>query len=49
MTINEADTTRNKLIMAGVSVFAKKGYKDATVREICRQAESANINSINYY
>ena len=34
---------------AGVTVFAKKGYRDATVREICKEAGAANINSINYY
>jgi TetR/AcrR family transcriptional regulator, regulator of cefoperazone and chloramphenicol sensitivity len=30
-------------------VFADKGYRDATVREICKVAGSSNINSINYY
>lgn len=43
------DTTRKKLFAAGVRVFAKKGYRDTTVREICKAAGSANINAINYY
>lgn len=49
MTFDLDDSTRNKLLMAGIKVFAGKGYKDATVREICKQAGTANINSINYY
>jgi len=49
MSLNEDDSTKKKLIIAGIKVFAQKGYRDATVREICKQAGSANINSINYY
>jgi TetR/AcrR family transcriptional regulator, regulator of cefoperazone and chloramphenicol sensitivity len=49
MSLKDDGTTRNKLFMAGIKVFAKKGYRDATVREICREAGSSNINSINYY
>ncbi|MDJ0624698.1 MAG: TetR/AcrR family transcriptional regulator [Desulfocapsaceae bacterium] len=49
MPTNQNDSTRKKLFLAGISVFAKKGYRDATVREICKQAGAANINSINYY
>ncbi|ACL06097.1 transcriptional regulator, TetR family [Desulfatibacillum aliphaticivorans] len=43
------DSTRARLFRAGVKIFAQKGYGDATVREICKEAETANINSINYY
>lgn len=42
-------TTPGKLFWAGVKVFARKGYRDATVREICRQAGVGNINGIHYY
>ncbi len=49
MVLEKEGTTREKLIMAGIGVFAEKGYRDATVRGICKQAGSANINSINYY
>jgi AcrR family transcriptional regulator len=49
MSSNQTDNTREKLFNAGVKVFAKKGYRDATVREICKVAGSGNINSINYY
>lgn len=49
MPLHQDNSTRTKLILAGVNVFAQKGFKEATVREICRQAGKANINSINYY
>ena len=49
MPIHQDDSTRKKLFLAGIKVFAKKGYRDATVREICKLAGTANINSINYY
>ncbi len=49
MISKESNSTRKNLIMAGIIIFAQKGYKDATVRDICKQAGSANINSINYY
>lgn len=41
--------TRKRLFDAGIQVFADKGYRDATVREICRKAGAANINAVNYY
>lgn len=41
--------TRERLLHAGIKIFAQKGYRQATVRQICKQAESSNINSINYY
>lgn len=41
--------TKKRLYVAGIKVFADKGYRDATVREICKKAEAANINAVNYY
>ena len=49
MSLKHDNPTRKRLLDAGVIVFAKKGYRDATVREICKEAGAANINSINYY
>ncbi len=49
MSLNKDNPTRNKLLTAGIKVFAVKGFKESTVREICKQAGAANINSINYY
>lgn len=42
-------STKEKLFFAGVKVFANKGYKGATVREICKVAGSGNMNAVNYH
>lgn len=42
-------STKDHVFLAAIKVFAGKGYKAATVREICRLAGAANLNSINYY
>jgi len=41
------DLTREKLIEAAGTVFAERGYRAATIREICRRA-GANIAAVNY-
>ena len=40
--------TRLRLLGAASEVFAQKGYRDATVADICQQAD-ANVASVNYY
>jgi TetR/AcrR family transcriptional regulator, regulator of cefoperazone and chloramphenicol sensitivity len=40
--------TRERLIEAGGEVFADKGFREATVRDICQRA-GANLASVNYY
>ncbi len=49
--MNDSDegNTKDILFVAAIKVFARKGYKGATVREICKLAGAANLNSINYY
>jgi TetR/AcrR family transcriptional regulator, regulator of cefoperazone and chloramphenicol sensitivity len=42
------DETRRQLLEAAGGVFAEAGFRDATVREICRRA-GANIAAINYH
>src|SRR5277367_5380799 len=42
------DETRRQLLEAAGEVFAEAGFRDATVREICRRA-GANIAAINYH
>jgi AcrR family transcriptional regulator len=42
------DETRRQLLEAAGEVFAEVGFRDATVREICRRA-GANIAAINYH
>jgi AcrR family transcriptional regulator len=49
MTSNSKETTKQKLIKVAIRVFAEKGFRDATVRQICKQAGTANINAVNYY
>lgn len=40
--------TRKRLLNAACEVFAAKGYRDAKVADICKQA-GANVASVNYY
>jgi TetR/AcrR family transcriptional regulator, regulator of cefoperazone and chloramphenicol sensitivity len=40
--------TAKSLLAAASDVFAKKGFRDATIAEICEQAQ-ANIAAVNYH
>lgn len=40
--------TRRHLLDAAGEVFADKGYRDATIRDICRRA-GANVAAVNYH
>jgi AcrR family transcriptional regulator len=40
--------SKDRLLKAATEVFAEKGYRDATVAEICRRAES-NVAAVNYH
>lgn len=42
------ERTRERLLRAAGEVFAERGYRRATVRDICRRAH-VNIASVNYY
>ncbi len=46
--INLSEQTRERLLAAARVVFWENGFKNATVREICRRAE-VNIAAVNYY
>ena len=41
-------STRERLLSAACVIFAEKGYRDATVAEICEAAD-ANIAAVNYH
>jgi len=43
-----AAKTPKSLLAAASEVFAKKGYRDATIAEICERAK-ANIAAVNYH
>lgn len=45
--MSKSDVHRRILLAAG-EVFAEKGYKHATVRQICQEA-GANVAAVNYY
>src|SRR5580693_1138195 len=47
-SVSSEQETRQRLLEAGGEVFAAKGFKAATVREICRKA-GANVASVNYH
>lgn len=46
--MSNADSTKQKILLAAGPIFAKRGFQSATVREIC-DAANVNLASINYY
>ncbi len=44
----DTDTTRDRLVVAASELFAEKGYRNATIADICKAA-NANIAAVNYY
>jgi len=48
MIQEEQKDTRQRVLESATSVFAEKGFRDATVAEICEGA-GANVASVNYY
>jgi AcrR family transcriptional regulator len=46
--VNEDLETRHRLLEAAALLFARRGFKDVTVREICR-ASCANVAAVNYH
>jgi len=43
-----SEDTRERVLRAAGEAFAERGFRDATVRDICGKAE-VNIASVNYY
>jgi TetR/AcrR family transcriptional regulator, regulator of cefoperazone and chloramphenicol sensitivity len=42
------ETTRDRILRTAGPIFAERGFRDATVRDIC-DAAGVNLASINYY
>ena len=47
LTKKQGSGVRTKLLESACRIFAEKGYRDATVAEIC-EAAGANVAAINY-
>lgn len=47
--MSQQEDTQTRLLEAAGQVFADKGFKSTTVREICERAGSKNIAAVNYY
>lgn len=41
--------TRQRLLDAAGRLFAERGFKNVSIREICREAGGANVAAVNYY
>mgnify|MGYP000950566058 CR=1 FL=1 len=48
MTRKKSEAKKEKLLTVAGDVFIEKGFRDATVAEICSRAE-ANISAVNYH
>ena len=46
--MSNVDSTKQRILLAAGPIFANKGFRGATVREICDSAQ-VNLASINYY
>ena len=49
MHLSENPTTKERIFVEAVKLFAREGYKGATVRDICKAAGTANATALNYY
>jgi AcrR family transcriptional regulator len=49
MSQSKNPTTKEKILIAAIRIFAREGYKGATVRAICKEAGTANATAVNYY
>lgn len=45
---DSVQSTRNRILLAAGPIFAAKGFRKSTVREICEEA-NVNVASVNYY
>jgi AcrR family transcriptional regulator len=48
LQVKRAKKSRTRVLNAACKVFGKKGYRDARIADICRQA-GTNVAAVNYY
>jgi TetR/AcrR family transcriptional regulator, regulator of cefoperazone and chloramphenicol sensitivity len=48
LSVNSDKETRERLLDAAGRLFAERGFKEVSIREICKEAD-ANIAAVNYY
>jgi len=48
VSLPPVDDTRDRLLQAGGRIFARRGFANASVREICAKA-GANVSAVNYH
>lgn len=48
MSRKRSTVTKEKILSAAGDVFVEKGFRDATIADICKRA-GANISAVNYY
>ena len=46
--LDEQDPTRDRILQSALEIFADRGFKATTVRDICAHA-GVNVASVNYY
>jgi len=47
--MNKTSATRERLLEAAGAVFAERGFRDATIREICERANAKNVAAVHYH
>ena len=47
--MNKTSETRERLLEAAGAVFAERGFRDATIREICERANAKNVAAVHYH
>lgn len=49
MSEDRKPDARRAILAAAIGLFAEKGYKAATIRDLCARAGGVNVSAVNYY
>jgi TetR/AcrR family transcriptional regulator, regulator of cefoperazone and chloramphenicol sensitivity len=47
-SVSDVESTKQRIVESAAAVFAERGFRAATVREICQRA-GANVAAVNYH